>query len=87
MHETLKFFQCQFDIAVASEIMAILALTTGLQDMRERLGQMVVGTSKAGVPVTADDLVRISSTIMKFQWSLPYEFDKYPYSLPVKLFF
>lgn len=67
--------------------MAILALTTGLQDMRERLGQMVVGTSKAGVQVTADDLVRISSTIMKFQSSLHYEFDKYLYSLPVKLFF
>lgn len=48
--------ECQFDIAVASEIMAILALTTGLKDMRERLGEMVVGTSKAGVPVTADDL-------------------------------
>ena len=32
-----------FDIAVASEIMAILALTTSLKDMRERLGNMVVG--------------------------------------------
>ena len=51
-------FQCQFDIAVASEIMAILALTTSLQDMRERLGKMVVGSSKEGVPITADDLVR-----------------------------
>ncbi|KAH3846726.1 hypothetical protein DPMN_089028, partial [Dreissena polymorpha] len=47
---------CQFDIAVSSEIMAILALTTSLQDMRERLGNMVVASSKAGVPVTADDL-------------------------------
>lgn len=37
--------------------MAILALTTGLQDMRERLGRMVVASSKEGVPVTADDLV------------------------------
>ena len=37
-----------FDIAVASEIMAILALTTSLADMRERLGRMVIGTSKAG---------------------------------------
>lgn len=45
-----------FDIAVASEIMAILALTTSLADMRERLGAMVVGTSRAGEPVTADDL-------------------------------
>ncbi|CAM6120144.1 unnamed protein product [Calypogeia fissa] len=45
-----------YDIAVASEIMAVLALTTSLTDMRERLGNMVVGTSKAGDPITADDL-------------------------------
>jgi methylenetetrahydrofolate dehydrogenase (NADP+)/methenyltetrahydrofolate cyclohydrolase/formyltetrahydrofolate synthetase/formate--tetrahydrofolate ligase len=45
-----------FDISVASEIMAILALTTDLGDMRERLGRMVVGASRAGTPVTADDL-------------------------------
>lgn len=35
-----------FDISVASEIMAILALTTSLKDMRERLGNMVVALSK-----------------------------------------
>ncbi len=45
-----------FDITVASEIMAILALTTSLADMRERLGSMVIGTSHAGEAVTADDL-------------------------------
>lgn len=45
-----------FDITVASEIMAVLALTTDLRDMRERLGRMVVGSSRAGDPVTADDL-------------------------------
>jgi len=45
-----------YDISVASEIMAILALTTGLADMRERLGRMVVGMNKAGEPVTAEDL-------------------------------
>ncbi len=45
-----------YDITVASEIMAILALTTNLPDMRERLGNMVIGTSKAGDPITADDL-------------------------------
>ena len=45
-----------YDIAVASEIMAILALTTSLADMRERLGAMVIGTSRAGEAVTADDL-------------------------------
>ncbi|MEJ2749168.1 MAG: formate--tetrahydrofolate ligase, partial [Anaerolineae bacterium] len=45
-----------FDITVASEIMAILALTTSLADMRERLGNMVVAQSKAGDAITADDL-------------------------------
>ncbi len=45
-----------FDITVASEIMAILALTTSLADMRERLGKMVVAMSKQGEPITADDL-------------------------------
>jgi formyltetrahydrofolate synthetase len=45
-----------FDIAVGSEIMAILALTTSLADMRERLGRMVIGTDRSGAPVTADDL-------------------------------
>ncbi|MFW6096848.1 MAG: formate--tetrahydrofolate ligase [Chloroflexota bacterium] len=45
-----------YDITVASEIMAILALTTSLADMRERLGSMVIGTSHAGEAVTADDL-------------------------------
>jgi formyltetrahydrofolate synthetase len=45
-----------YDIAVASEIMAILALTTSLADMRERLGAMVIGTSRAGHAVTADDI-------------------------------
>ncbi|XP_021245861.1 monofunctional C1-tetrahydrofolate synthase, mitochondrial isoform X6 [Numida meleagris] len=48
--------QAQFDIAVASEIMAILALTTSLEDMKERLGKMVVANDKKGEPVTAEDL-------------------------------
>ncbi|MFA5857670.1 MAG: formate--tetrahydrofolate ligase [Elusimicrobiota bacterium] len=45
-----------FDISVASEIMAILALTTGLKDLRDRLGRMVVAFTKSGKPVTAEDL-------------------------------
>ena len=45
-----------FDITVSSEIMAVLALADGLEDMRERLGRMVIGNSRAGAPVTADDL-------------------------------
>lgn len=49
--------QTGFDIAVASEIMAILALADGLEDMKIRLARMVVGTSRSGQPVTAEDLV------------------------------
>ena len=45
-----------FDITVASEIMAVLALCTDMQDMRNRLGNMVVGMSRAGLPITADDI-------------------------------
>lgn len=45
-----------FDITVASEIMAVLALTTSLKDMRDRLGRMVIGLSRAKEPITADDL-------------------------------
>jgi methylenetetrahydrofolate dehydrogenase (NADP+)/methenyltetrahydrofolate cyclohydrolase/formyltetrahydrofolate synthetase len=48
--------QTAFDISVASECMAILALSNDLADMRERLGRMVVATSKNGDPVTCDDI-------------------------------
>lgn len=36
--------------------MAILALTTSLEDMRDRLGKIVIGSDKNGQPVTADDI-------------------------------
>jgi formate--tetrahydrofolate ligase len=45
-----------FDIAVASEVMAILALATDIQDLRARLGRMVIALNKNGGMVTADDL-------------------------------
>lgn len=45
-----------FDISVASECMAILALSNDLADMRERLGRMVIATSRRGDPVTCDDI-------------------------------
>jgi formate--tetrahydrofolate ligase len=48
--------QTGFDITVASEIMAILALTTSLQDMRERIGRMIVAYDKNKNPITAEDL-------------------------------
>jgi formyltetrahydrofolate synthetase len=48
--------QTGFDITVASEIMAILALATSLRDMRERIGRIVVAYSRDGKPITAEDL-------------------------------
>lgn len=45
-----------YDITVASEVMAILALTTSLKDLRQKLSRMVVGTTYNGKPVTAEGL-------------------------------
>ncbi len=45
-----------FTIAVASEIMAILAITTSLEDMRKRMAKIVVAYTKSGQPVTTADL-------------------------------
>ncbi|MDM8518528.1 formate--tetrahydrofolate ligase [Anaerolineales bacterium HSG6] len=45
-----------YDITVASEIMAILALSTSLKDMRERFSKMVIGLDTRGKPLTAHDL-------------------------------
>jgi formate--tetrahydrofolate ligase len=48
--------QTGVDITAASEVMAILALSVSLQDMRDRLGRIVVGYTKSGEPVTAEQL-------------------------------
>uniref|UniRef100_A0A4W6DGJ4 C-1-tetrahydrofolate synthase, cytoplasmic n=1 Tax=Lates calcarifer TaxID=8187 RepID=A0A4W6DGJ4_LATCA len=48
--------EAQFDITVASEIMAVLALTSSLEDMRQRMAKMVVATSRSGQPITTEDL-------------------------------
>jgi formate--tetrahydrofolate ligase len=45
-----------FDITAASEAMAVLALSKDLKDMRARLGAIVVGYTKSGEPVTAEQL-------------------------------
>ena len=45
-----------FDITVASEIMAVLCLSSGLMDLKERLGRMVVAYTRGDKPVTARDL-------------------------------
>jgi len=48
--------EAHFDITVASEVMSILALTSGVQDLRARLGRIVIGADGQGAPITADDL-------------------------------
>ncbi len=48
--------QTGFDITAASEVMATLALTTGLEDLRARLGRIVVGYTHDGELVTAEDV-------------------------------
>lgn len=59
--------QTSFDMAVASEVMAILALASNLQDLRQRLGRIVVAHTYDGQPVTAEDLKAAGSmaVIMK----------------------
>lgn len=48
--------EAAFDITVASEVMAILALASDLKDLRARLGRIVVAFTPDGKPVTAEDL-------------------------------
>ena len=48
--------ESRFDIAVSSEVMAILAVATDLKDFRERMGKIVVAYDKQGNPITTEDL-------------------------------
>ena len=48
--------QSGFDITVASEVMAILALATSLKDLRQRLGRIVIGMDSKSKPISAEDL-------------------------------
>lgn len=45
-----------FDITAASELMAVLGLATSLQDLRQRLGEIVIGYNRHKDPVTAEDV-------------------------------
>jgi formate--tetrahydrofolate ligase len=48
--------ESEWQITVASEVMAILALASDLHDLRARLGRIVLATTTTGEPVTAEDL-------------------------------
>ena len=73
------FLLRRFDITVASEIMAILALTTSLADMRARLGNIVVASDRSGNPVTAEDLgvAGALTVLMKVKGGLKSFFESY----------
>ena len=59
-----------FDIVAASEIMAILALSTDMTDLRERLGRIVVGLRRDGTPVTANDVGAVGSMMSLLRYAL-----------------
>ena len=46
----------RFDITAASEVMAILSLSRDYEDLRARLGRIIIAESNSGKPVTADDI-------------------------------
>jgi formate--tetrahydrofolate ligase len=56
MREDGVIRQTGFDITAASEVMAVLALSTSLQDMRRRIGRIVIGNTTTGDPITAERL-------------------------------
>ena len=56
-----------FDITVASEMMAILCLADGLQDMKRRLGRILIGWTRGGRPVHADELGATGALTLLFK--------------------
>ncbi|MFH0732713.1 MAG: formate--tetrahydrofolate ligase [Candidatus Omnitrophota bacterium] len=54
-------YESGFDITAASEIMAILALTTSIKDLKRRLSNIIVAYTRKGKPVTAKDLKVVGS--------------------------
>ena len=59
-----------FDIVTASEIMALLALASDLADLRERLGKIVVGFTRDGKPVTAEDVGAVGSMMSLLRYAI-----------------
>ena len=59
-----------FDIVTASEVMAILALASGLDDLRQRLSRIVVGFTGDGQPVTAGDVNAVGSMMSLLRYAI-----------------
>ena len=62
--------ESRFDITAASEITAILALATGLEDLRRRLSRIVLGESLDGELIRADQLKAVGSLIVLLKQAL-----------------
>ena len=56
-----------FDITVASEMMAILCLTSDLEDMKKRLGNIIIGYTRSGHPVRAEELNATGALTLLFK--------------------
>ena len=56
-----------FDITVASEMMAILCLTSDLEDMKKRLGNIIIGYTRSGRPVRAEELNATGALTLLFK--------------------
>ncbi|MCH7786268.1 MAG: formate--tetrahydrofolate ligase [Chloroflexi bacterium] len=59
-----------FDIVTASEIMALLALSSDLEDLRARLNKIVVGFTSEGQPVTAEDIGAVGSMMSLLRYAI-----------------
>ena len=59
-----------FDIVTASEIMAVLALSSSLEDLRARLKRIVVGFTRGGSPVTAEDVGAVGSMMSLLRYAI-----------------
>ena len=59
-----------FDIVTASEIMAVLALASDLEDLRTRIGRVVVGFTGEGKPITADDVGAVGSMMSLLRYAI-----------------
>ncbi|MEC7913463.1 MAG: formate--tetrahydrofolate ligase [Chloroflexota bacterium] len=59
-----------FDIVTASEVMAILALSSSLEDLRERLSKIVVGYKDDGTPVQAEEIKAVGSMMSLLRYAI-----------------
>ena len=59
-----------FDIVTASEIMAVLALSSSLENLRKRLSRIVVGLTDSGEPVTAEDVNAVGSMMSLLRYAI-----------------